>query len=134
MLENTDVLVLNREEANLLLGLIHAEYEMLLKGLHLAGPEYVVITDGKNGVHAYDGKNAYYLQSHKINVVETTGAGDAYASAFVAGLIKTGDFKTAMKIAMVNSESVLLHKGSKNRLLTWKEALARIKGEEFHFH
>ena len=134
IISNTNVLVLNKEEANLILGLVDAGYEMLLNGLHIAGPQYVVITDGKGGVHAYDGKNAYFLPSHKINVVETTGAGDAYASSFVSALIKTDDFKLAMKVAMVNAESVLTHKGAKNKLLTWKEALSRIKKEKFEFH
>ncbi len=134
ILSNTSVLVLNREEANLVLGMVNGDYELLLKGLHLAGPAYVIITDGKGGVHAYNGKDAYFLPAHRIRVVESTGAGDAYASAFVAGLLRTHDFRNALKIAMVNAESVLAHKGAKNRLLTWKEAAVKLKVEKFDFH
>ena len=46
-----------------------------------------IITDGKDGVHLYDGKNYYHAEPHKIKVVETTGAGDAFGSSFLAGYL-----------------------------------------------
>ena len=134
ILDATDAIILNKQEANLILGLVNAEPDMLLKGLHLAGPKMVIITDGKHGVHAYDGRNAYYLEAHKIKVVETTGAGDAYASAFVAGLMKTNDFKTSLKIGLVNADAVLTGKGAKVSLLRWKDAMQRVKTGHFVMH
>ena len=134
IIQNTNVLILNMEEANLLLGMVNAKPEFLLKGLHFANPKYVIITNGNKGVHAYDGKTAYFIPSHHVKVVETTGAGDAFASAFIASLIKTNNFKKSLKIAMVNAESILMHKGAKNKLLKWNEAVNAISKESFEFH
>ena len=134
VIDNTTALVLNKEEANLVLGLVNADYHMLLRGLHLLGPQYVIITDGKVGVYAYDGKEAWFVPSRPVKIIETTGAGDAYASGFVSGLIKTGDFKTAMKVGMVNAEAVLTHKGAKKSLLSWKMAMSAIRKGRISFH
>ena len=106
----------------------------ILRGLHLLGPQYVIITDGKVGVYAYDGKEAWFVPSRPVKIIETTGAGDAYASGFVSGLIKTGDFKTAMKVGMVNAEAVLTHKGAKKSLLSWKMAMSAIRKGRISFH
>jgi sugar/nucleoside kinase (ribokinase family) len=50
---------------------------------------------------------------------ERTGAGDAYTSTFVAGLIYSdGDIKTAMKWGPINSMSVVQEVGAQAGLLT----------------
>jgi sugar/nucleoside kinase (ribokinase family) len=86
------------------------------------GPKIVCITDKKKFVTAYDGLKTYKLKPHKIKVVERTGAGDAFASGFVAGLIRGKDIKFSLKIGLANAESVIRYFGAKNKLLTWREA------------
>ena len=54
-----------------------------------------------------------------IKIVETTGAGDSFSSTFLVGFIKTRDIEFSLKIAIVNSHSVLKYKGAKNKLLTF---------------
>ena len=63
---------------------------------------------------------------YNIKVVETTGAGDCFSSSFLAGMLKTGDMEFSLKLAIVNSHSVLQFKGAKEKLLTYKQALAEI--------
>ncbi len=128
VLSCTDVLVLNREEAALLLGM-KPEYGIrtLLLGLLKTGPGIVVITEGKRGAHASDGKHRWSIAARQVKVVDSTGAGDAFASAFVAGLLKYGDLRhgdigSALKIALVNAESVVQAYGAKPGLLTWGRA------------
>ncbi|MBW2984157.1 carbohydrate kinase family protein [Candidatus Woesearchaeota archaeon] len=125
ILSRTTLFVLNKEEAGLIVG--KGNERELLKKLHNLGPKIVVITDGKHGVHASNGKGIYFLQPHKVKVVETTGAGDAFASSFLSGLIKKNDIKFALKLASANAESVISHHGAKNKLLTYKEALADVR-------
>ena len=125
ILSKTTLLVLNKEEAALIVGA--GNERELLERLHQLGPKIVIITDGKQGVHAYDGKKVYYLKPSKIKVVETTGAGDAFASSFLSGLIKKNDIKFALQLASANAESVISHHGAKNKLLTSKEALASMR-------
>ncbi|MFH1211851.1 MAG: carbohydrate kinase family protein [Candidatus Woesearchaeota archaeon] len=133
MLGLTDLLVLNKEEAQLLLKSREENTRILLKKLFFCGKKFIAvgITDGKNGASIYDGKTAYHLNASKnLKVVETTGAGDAFASTFVAGLILGKPIDTCLKMAMINSESVITHHGAKNKLLTRKEILSKLKKEK----
>ena len=115
ILKNTTVLVLNKEEAaSVVKG---KTTEDLLKNLTKYGPKITVITHGKNYVAAYDGNKFYKLRPHKMKVIESTGAGDAFASTFVSSLIKNKDIKTALKSGLINAESVISHHGAKNKLL-----------------
>jgi len=125
ILIKTTILILNNEEASLLAG--KNNIKTTLKKLYKLGPEIIVITDGKKPLHAYDGKNIYVLIPNKIKVVESTGAGDAFASSFLSGIIKKDDVEFALKMGLANSESVITHPGAKNRLLKYNEILKVMK-------
>ena len=120
ILSNTHVLVLNKEEARTLV-----KKGDLLSGLRRLGPKIVCVTDGKNGIIASDGKHKYSAKPHNVKVVETTGAGDAFASGFVAGFVKGKSIETAIHIGLANSESAITKKGAKNGLLSWSQAMKR---------
>ena len=107
---------MNKEEASDLVG------KRSFSGLHALGPKIVCITDGANGNQASDGKKIYFVGARKIKVVERTGAGDAFASGFVACLIKTGKIEDAVRIGSLNAESVIKIRGAKNGLLGWGRA------------
>jgi len=51
-----------------------------------------------------------------VNVVETTGAGDAFASGFVTGIILGKDISYSMKLGMINAESLITGLGAKNKI------------------
>jgi sugar/nucleoside kinase (ribokinase family) len=61
-----------------------------------------------------------------IKVMETTGAGDSFSSSFLVGFIKTRDIEFSLKLAIINSHSVLKYKGAKNKLLTYEAALQNL--------
>ncbi|MCK4522326.1 MAG: carbohydrate kinase family protein [Nanoarchaeota archaeon] len=117
ILDNTDLLILNKEEAGYLVG--KKPVDIMLKRLFELGINLVVITDGKNKVYAYEGSHIHAIKPHKVKILETTGAGDAFASGFLAGIIKKGDIEFALKVGLANSESVITHYGAKNKLLRW---------------
>lgn len=119
IIQDCDVLVLNREEAQALLGFAGRCVEMLPELQKYA--KITVITDGPKTVHAYNGFQHYQLEPPAIRVVETTGAGDAFAAGFVAGLIIKKDIAAAMQYGMAESGSVIRHIGAKQRLLTRAE-------------
>ncbi len=120
MLESLEVLVLNKEEAKLLVGPVPNDY--LLKKLYQFGPQIIVITDGKKGAYVYDGDFFYHANpTPRLKVLETTGAGDAFASSFVAGLIMGKKIEDCVKMGMINSESVITNYGAKNILLSRKK-------------
>jgi len=132
ILKRTDLFVLNKEEAVDLVG--EGEIQELLKKINRLGPKIAVITDGKKGAAAFDGKRFYTALPHNIRVVETTGAGDAFAASFLSGWLKKKSIEFALKMAVTNAESVIQHHGAKNKLLTYKEALRILKKAPVRIH
>lgn len=130
ILSLTEMLLVNREEAELLTR--KKSILALLKACYNLVPHIVVITDGKQGAYCYDGSYVYVIPATNVKVVETTGAGDAFTSTFLAGFIKTKNIEQSLKLALVNAESVLKYHGAKNKLLTWKEAYAQSKKQKYH--
>ena len=124
----TDILIFNREEAALLLQKPqNNKIEDLLAGVRKLGPKLVVITDGPKGAWCSDGIHIYCIKPRKVKVVETTGAGDAFASGFVTGIIKKMDIESAMRLGLTQAESVIQHYGAKNKLLRWNEAMKEMR-------
>jgi len=115
ILKICEVLVLNKDEAKLL-----TKSKNILEGLHKLGPKIVVVTDKNNKIKAYDGRKTYELKPHKIKVVERTGAGDAFASGFVAGQIVGKTIEESLKLGLEESESVIKYFGAKNNLIRRK--------------
>ncbi len=121
-----DIFILNDDEARILVG--SGSLEDISKRINNLGPKIVVITRGKNGSFVYDSKYFYEASiSKKTKPIETTGAGDAFASSFLSGMIKKDDIEFSIKLATTNAESVISHHGAKNKLLRYKEALAIMK-------
>src|SRR3989344_8654333 len=85
LLKLTYILVLNKDEAKLLSK--KNSMDEIFSALYNLGPRIIVITDKNNPIICYDGTKKYSITPHKIKVVERTGAGDAFASGFVAGII-----------------------------------------------
>jgi len=81
----------------------------------------VVVTDKDKAVRCYDGVKMYKVVPHKgKRVVERTGAGDAFAAGFVAGMVRGHPIKECLDLGVMESEAVLAHYGAKNNLLKIK--------------
>jgi sugar/nucleoside kinase (ribokinase family) len=132
-LKKLDVLILNKDEA-LELVLSNPDcrtnsdkflnnIKNLIKILHSWGPKIVVITNGKDGATAYDGKKIYEQRPiSPKKVVDKTGVGDAFGSSFVAGLeIYKGNIKKALYLGALNSASVITLQGAQNGLISKRQ-------------
>lgn len=129
----SEVLLLNREEAAWVGGGDHDNMHDLFDKLHELGPKIVVITDGPHGAYASgpDGRYKMPLYPDPKPPLERTGAGDAFASTFVAELIKGNTIQGALQIAPINSMNVVQHVGAQKGLLDDEhlDALLRIAPE-----
>ena len=119
----SDVLILNREEAASVGHGDHANLHDLFDHLHALGPKIVVITDGPDGAYASNGQERFQMPLYPDPAppVDRTGAGDAFASTFVAALIKGNTIEGALQWAPINSMSVVQKVGSQAGLLSEKE-------------
>jgi len=120
-----DVVILNKEEAQALCR--EKDVRRCLVKFNRLGVGVGVITDGGKTINAFDGVNFYQLEPHRVRIVETTGAGDAFGSGLVSALAKGKKIEAALKIGLVNSHSVIEHVGAKEKLLGWGEAFKRSK-------
>lgn len=116
----TEVLILNREEAALVGGGNHEDLHDLFNKLHDLGAKIVVITDGPKGAYASDGANRWQMPLYPDPAppVDRTGAGDSFASTFVAALIKGNTIEGALQWAPINSMNVVQNVGAQAGLLT----------------
>ncbi len=116
-LKQVDILILNLDEARML-----SSDRFLLRDLQSMCKEnsVVVVTDKNRTIRAYDGENKYSLRPNKVKAKERTGAGDAFASGFVAGQIVGKDVVKSLKLGLAEAESVIRYFGAKNKLLTKK--------------
>lgn len=89
ILTNVDILTPNQSEARILLGLEaddpQADTEIALK-LRALGVGYVVMTLGADGALIAGSDGITKIASYLVDVVDTTGAGDAFNGALAAGL------------------------------------------------
>ena len=122
ILEATTILVLNKEEAQALLKNKTGSFKKLLLELEKLGPETVIITNGAKKCYALSENVIYSLTPPDVKIVHTAGAGDAFTAGFLAGIIKKYSLEDALRLGQVNSSSVIQHFGTKNKLLSEKEA------------
>lgn len=115
----SEVLILNREEAVRVGGGNYDDLHDLINKLHELGARIVVITDGPNGAYASDGDNRFKMPIYPDPAapVDRTGAGDAFASTFVAALAKGNTIEGALQWAPINSMSVVQKVGAQAGLL-----------------
>ncbi len=117
------VLFVNKEEAMLLVKYYGqkdiTDIPTLLKTLQGMGIEVISITDGGAGSFAIDKENGiYFLERFDSPIVEKTGAGDAYATGFLAAIVSGEDVPTAMRWGVFNAASVIGQIGAEKGLLT----------------
>lgn len=127
------VVILNREEAAALVDLDYKKEKEIFAKLDKIIGGIAVMTDGSNGVMVSDGKTIFTAKTFKEkNIVDRTGAGDAFGSGFVAGLIQTKELcrkekcqpekiKFAIRLGSANATSVIEKIGAKAGILTKKE-------------
>lgn len=125
--KKVDVLNLNREEAAELAGEPYDNKDAILKKMARLGPRIVVVTDGPSGAYAWREGVWYFAKSLGTKPVNTTGAGDAFGSGFVAGLILEDCLDYALRLAILNSDGVIRKMGAKNGLLEKLPSLKQLK-------
>lgn len=81
------------------------------------GPKIVVVTNGAEGVYVCAQENIYFHPSVPTKIVNTLGAGDAFGSAFVAGIALYKSVEQAIRCGILNSISVIAHLDAKTGLL-----------------
>ncbi len=121
LLPSLDALLLNRKEAMELVPGVMLE-ELLEKLARYV--KIVLITDGQMGAIATDGIDTYRFSIYEdFKVKDTTGAGDAFGSGFLAHYSAGKSFRQSLIFASANSSYVVTQLGAKRGILTGTEKL-----------
>lgn len=119
LFKNTDILIVNREEAGLVTHLPFQDNDFWQsKKAIIPGPKVVLITDGKQGGKVISNNHLTNFEAVKVKTVEETGAGDGFGSGFVAALMKGKSIDTAIDWGKRQAASVVSFMGAKHGLLT----------------
>ncbi len=117
VLEGVDVLVVNRAEAEHLLGRPLPDIAAALAAapaLRDLGPPAVVVTAGPWGAIYCDGGPAVHRPAPEVPVVDTTGAGDAFAGALAGALSRDRPLPAAVDAGLQAGAAAVQRHGAQS--------------------
>ena len=124
-LKNVTIISPNEIETAQITGINPANAEMCLQACmrlqNMTKAKYVVLKLGERGCCSYDGKSFEYYNSHYVNAVDTTAAGDAFTAALAVEYLRTKDLIAACKYANIIGALAVTKFGAMSSLPTIKE-------------
>jgi len=121
LLERLDPLVVNEHEAAFLLGRGVEGVEGTLSAapeLLSLGPRSAVITLGAAGAVVADSSSATHIPAPQVEVVDTTGAGDAFVGALAVKLARDASLEEAASYAVRAGAAAVTKSGAQGALPT----------------
>lgn len=120
---SVDLLFANEEEAMLFTGkdtLSEAREELKKVAKRF------VITQGKNGAMIYDGDTFIDIEPYATTAIDTNGAGDMFAGAFMYGITNGHSYASSGKLASMASSKIVSQFGPRLQWHEAKDILARL--------
>jgi len=126
LIARADMVALNKDEAIELLANETTidrsrldDERFLLESILAKGARCVGMTDGVRGAWATDGTDFLFAPIHTLGpVVDSTGAGDAFSSGFLAGRVRSASLRESLAMGMLNSGGVVTRYGTIDGLQT----------------
>ena len=119
--QEIDILLGNKEEFSLLVGKKPADKEIISGAQFLAG--LVIMTVSAKGCYYIEKNDVCFEPGRKVRAVDTTGAGDSFASGFLFGLLKNKSLKECASLANTLAAGIVTVEGCDYSLLDQKEIL-----------
>ena len=124
ILRKLDILIVNEIEGSTLSGINIENKESAItaaKILHHSGVKTVIVTIGSRGVVLINGSNCLFQPAFKVNVLDTTGAGDTFVGAYVASILKGRSEDKALLFATAASALTVTKMGAQTSIPDEKE-------------
>ena len=114
--DGVDLLFCNEEEA-----MLYTETDSVLEAREELKKiaQRFVITLGKNGAMIFDGDTFVDIESYAVEAIDSNGAGDMFAGAFLFGITHGHSYAEAGKIASLAASKVVSQFGPR---LEWHQA------------
>jgi len=114
ILTKTFVAMPNAKELEILTG--KTDYKKNAELLLEKGVKIVAVKLGSKGCYVTDGKENHHIEAFKVNVVDTTGAGDAFCAGFLYGLIKSKNLYDCGRIGNFVASKCIMKMGARTGL------------------
>ncbi|MCB1700205.1 MAG: adenosine kinase [Pseudomonadales bacterium] len=88
-----------------------------------------VITRGAQGAITFDGKEQVDIPPHRVQAVDTNGAGDMFAGAFLYAISRGEDFATAGRFASLAAGRIVANYGPRLPAADYRALRAEFFGE-----
>lgn len=122
LLPLVDVLVVNEGEGAAIAGLAgEVTIQQVVEGLAGLGPKRVALTCGAAGVIGIENGSAFAIPGVKVEVVDTTGAGDTFCGALAASIAEGMTFRQAVMRAVMASALSVTKAGAQSSIPTCAE-------------
>lgn len=105
-IEGIDLLICNKDESQTYFEVEEESVQMLCQMWLDKGVKRVVVTDGKNGSYYGEDGTVFHQQAFLVkqeNVIDVTGAGDAFSSAVIYGIAHDMSLSKSVEMGAVNS-------------------------------
>lgn len=116
------LIFMNRQEAGYLCETLGAQSPQDLAG---RGLQAIFVTRGGEGSEVVTSEGAISIPAAPANVVDPTGAGDAYTAGVIAGALGGWPLQNAARLGSVVASFVVEAHGCQTALPSWDAALKR---------
>jgi len=104
LVKRVDLFCINFNEARALTGMNGSNLGDMAQSILDLGPKSLIIKDGKNGSYFFDSQNNFSIKAFPVkNVIDTTGAGDAFIGGILMGKMNKMNIFESMKIGAVTA-------------------------------
>ncbi|MCM8772345.1 MAG: carbohydrate kinase family protein [Candidatus Omnitrophica bacterium] len=116
-----DYFFVSFEEGKMISG--EKEKEKICEFFISKGVKNVCLKMGENGSYIINEKERYYFPALKVNVVDTTGAGDGYVAGFIKGLVENYSFEKCGLLANIVGAKITTEIGATSGVKDWEDLL-----------
>ena len=104
LIKRVDLFCINFNEAIALSGQSDSDINEMSKAILDLGPKSLIIKDGEKGSYFFDSNNQFSIKAYPVKeVIDTTGAGDAYIGGLLMGKMNSMSILDSMKIGAVTA-------------------------------
>lgn len=118
-----DIVFANEEEAKSLLNMAPEEAVSELAKI----TDIAIVKTGAKGSLIQRGDEKIAIPAHKVNSIDTTGAGDLYAAGFLYGLLNNQPLKVCGEMGTILAANVIQVIGPKIKDEQWNSLIKEIK-------
>lgn len=118
-LEKCDFIILNEVEGYALTG--EKSHRVIVERLASKYKNQIILTVGKDGVFYNNRNEVFRVQAMKVDVRDSTGAGDAFMGYFIAEISRNSPIDEALEIAVRAAGLAVTRVGASDSIPTIKE-------------